>query len=79
MTLFDFGTGVRKNVHKRVLFTFQDAAARFALEAGVRNSVASPRSSPALAHTALLQWSEIERNQPDCPGWYIYDYLAADA
>lgn len=52
--------------------------ARFVLEVWVNSIVAKTPYSLVLAQTAVLRSSEINWSQPDCPGWYRYDYHSAD-
>lgn len=69
ISLLGFDPQMRKNVYKRVLFSFSEAVARISLKAGVVNIAARTRYSPELAHTAVLRSSKIDWDQADCPEW----------
>lgn len=67
-----------ESVYKDVLFLLQDAVARFLLVAGVDHIVAQTRYSPVIAHKAVLRSSKIDWANPDCMGWYSYDYRSGN-
>lgn len=78
MNLFCFNPQMREEVYNVVLFPFSDAEVCFALATLVKNIVATTHYSPVLAHTAVMRSSKDVWDQPDCTGWYIYDFWTAD-
>lgn len=73
-TSFGFIYRIRQIDYKGVFISFPDPVASFALEAGVKNTVAMTCYSPVLAHMAVLRSSKIDWDHPDCSGWYSYEY-----
>lgn len=78
MSLFGFDPRMCENVYKEALLLFSDAVVRFGLEVGVENIVVRTRYAPILENMAVVRKSEDGRDQPDCPGWYVYDFRTAD-